>query len=172
MAELEQERLQIQAGGEVLVSAPVDGLVASRLIERGQSVVAGQPLLSLLPSGSELQAHLLVPSRAVGFVEPGDPVMLRYQAFPHQKFGHHPGTVIRISRNSLTPQSGSAFSGTGAPREPFYRVMVQLSEQTIMAYGKPEALLPGMLVEADILGEKRKLYEWLLEPLYSLSGKL
>jgi membrane fusion protein len=29
-----------------------------------------------------------------------------------------------------------------------------------------------MLLEADILGERRKLWEWVLEPLYSLSGKI
>jgi len=29
-----------------------------------------------------------------------------------------------------------------------------------------------MLVDADILGEHRKLYEWVLEPLYSLTGRL
>jgi membrane fusion protein len=29
-----------------------------------------------------------------------------------------------------------------------------------------------MLLDADILQEKRRLYEWVLEPLYTLSGKL
>lgn len=172
LAQLDQERLQIQANGEVLVTAPVGGLVAMRLIERGQMVQAGQPLLSLLPTGSELQAQLLVPSRAVGFIEPGDSVVLRYQAFPHQKFGHHMGTVIRISRNALSPQGLGTLIGNAQAGEPYYRVLVKLSNQSIMAYGKPEPLRPGMLVEADILGEKRKLYEWVLEPLYSLTGRL
>ena len=172
LAQLERERLQIQAGGEVLVKAPVAGLVASRLIERGQTVRAGQPLLSLLPTGSKLQAQLLVPSRAVGFIEPGDSVVLRYQAFPHQKFGHHRGTVIRVSRNALSPEGLGALIGNAQAGEPYYRVLVGLSEQSITAYGEAEPLRPGMLVEADILGEKRKLYEWVLEPLYSLSGRL
>ncbi len=172
LAQLERERLQVLASGEVLVKAPVAGLVASRLIQRGQTVQAGQPLLSLLPTGSELQAQLLVPSRAVGFIEPGDSVVLRYQAFPHQKFGHHEGTVIRISRNALSPQGLGALIGNAQAGEPYYRVLVGLSEQSITAYGKPEPLRPGMLVEADILGENRKLYEWVLEPLYSLTGRL
>lgn len=172
LAQLERERLQVQAGSEVLVKAPVDGLVATRLIERGQVVQAGQPLLTLLPAGSELQAQLLVPSRAVGFIEPGDSVLLRYQAFPHQKFGHHEGTVIRISRNALSPQGLGTLIGNAQAGEPYYRVLVKLSRQSITAYGKPEPLRPGMLVEADILGETRKLYEWVLEPLYSLAGRL
>lgn len=172
LAQLDQERLQIQASGEVVVKAPVEGMVASRLIERGQTVQAGQPLLSLLPTGSELQAQLLVPSRAVGFIEPGDSVVLRYQAFPHQKFGHHEGRVIRISRSALSPAGLGALLGDAQAGEPYYRVQVELSEQSITAYGKAEPLRPGMLVEADILGERRKLYEWVLEPLYSLTGRL
>jgi membrane fusion protein len=51
-------------------------------------------------------------------------------------------------------------------------VLVTLAEQSVRAYGTPEALRPGMRVEADILGERRKLYEWLLEPLFSLTGEL
>lgn len=172
LAQWAQERLQVEAGGEVLVKAPVSGLVASRLIEPGQSVQAGQPLLTLLPTGSKLQAQLLVPSRAVGFIEPGDDVMLRYQAFPHQKFGHHRGTVIQISRSALSPGGLGALIGDAQAGEPYYRVLVELSEQSVTAYGKAEPLRPGMLLEADILGERRKLYEWVLEPLYSLTGRL
>lgn len=172
LAALDQERLQIQANGEVLVKASLSGLVASRLIERGQAVQAGQPLLSVLPTGSKLQAQLLVPSRAIGFIEPGDSVVLRYQAYPHQKFGHHLGKVLRISRSAVSPAGLGALIGDAEGGEPYYRVLVELSEQSVTAYGKAEALRPGMLVEADILGERRKLYEWVLEPLYSLTGRL
>lgn len=172
LAEVDQERLQVHAGGEVLVQAPVAGVVASRLIERGQTVTAGQPLLSLLPEGSVLQAQLLVPSRSAGFIEPGDAVELRYHAYPHQKFGHHRGRVLRISRHALGTRELGSLVGAVQGTEPYYRVLVALPAQTVTAYGEREALLPGMLLEADILGEHRKLYEWLLEPLYSLTGRL
>jgi membrane fusion protein len=51
-------------------------------------------------------------------------------------------------------------------------VTVRLAQQAITAYGKPEQLKPGMLLEADVLGEKRRLIEWVFEPLYSLKGKV
>ena len=57
-------------------------------------------------------------------------------------------------------------------QEPFYRVVVALRTQTVQAYGKAERLKPGMVLDADILGEKRSLIEWVFEPLYSLKGKL
>jgi membrane fusion protein len=123
--------------------------------------------MSLLPKGSRLQAQLLVPSAAVGFIEPGDSVLLRYQAYPYQKFGHHRGKVIRVSRSAIAPAGGD-----GQSAEPYYRVLVALDEQSITAYGKQEPLRPGMRLDADILGERRKLYEWVLEPLYSLRGKV
>lgn len=166
LAMLEQERITQEANGELMLTAPVTGLVANRLIEPGQSVQPGQTLLTLLPQGSQLQAQLLVPSRAVGFVAPGDRVLLRYQAFPYQKFGHHVGRVIRVSRSATMPERGAP-----AEAEPYYRVLVALERQTITAFGKPEPLRPGMVLEADILGERRKLYEWLLEPLYSVTGR-
>lgn len=167
VAILDQEQIQQQANGELLVKAPVTGIVANRLIEPGQAVQRGQPLLSLLPKDSHLQARLLVPSRAIGFIEPGDSVLLRYQAYPYQKFGHHAGKVIRVSRSAVNPGASA-----GESAEPYYRVLVALDQQTITAYGHPEALRPGMLLDADILGERRKLYEWALEPLYSIVGKL
>lgn len=172
LAALEQERMQQEATGGLLITAPVAGLVASRLVEPGQAVQAGQPMMSLLPEGSRLQAQLMVPSSAVGFVEPGDRVLLRYQAFPYQKFGHHDGRVVRISRSAINPGESMALAGSGQETEPYYRVLVDLDLQTISAYGNPEPLRPGMLLEADILGERRRLYEWLLEPLYSLRGKI
>ena len=165
------ERVQMQTGAELLVKAPASGIVASRTVEVGQGVQPGLPLLTLLPDESGLEAQLLLPSRAIGFIEPGDSVLLRYQAFPHQKFGHHHGTVRQVSRSALAQES-SSMTGAGGSAEPVYRVRVELEAQSIMAYGKPEPLRPGMLVEADVLGESRKLYEWVLEPLYSVYGSV
>ncbi len=56
--------------------------------------------------------------------------------------------------------------------QPHYRVIVALRRQSVMAYGMPEPLRPGMLLEADILGERRRLIEWIFEPLYSVQGRV
>ena len=167
LALLEQEQVETQARGALAVSAPVDGVIATQLVKQGQAVQAGQPLLSLLPGDGKLEAELLVPSRAIGFIEPGDKVLLRYQAYPYQKFGHHQGQVERISRSAL----GASELGAQT-QEPYYRVTVALAAQTVLAYGTPELLKPGMLVDADILGERRRLIEWIFEPLYSIKGKI
>ena len=172
LAELDQERVQAYASTDLVVVAPVTGVVATQVAKQGQTVQQNQPLLSVLPQNDHLEAELLVPSRAVGFMAAGDRVMLRYQAFPYQKFGHQPGRVSRISRSALTPSELEAISVTPQQSEPYYRITVALANQTVSAFGKSEALRPGMLVDADVLGESRSLLEWILEPLHSVTRSL
>lgn len=170
LAQLEQERVETAARGALVVSAPVGGLVATQLVKPGQAVQAGQPLMSLLPGDGKLEAELLVPSRAIGFIEPGDKVLLRYQAYPYQKFGHQQGRVSRISRSALSPGDLGALIGNAQQGEPLYRITVHLRKQGVIAYGKNELLKPGMLLDADVMGERRRLIEWIFEPLYALEG--
>ena len=165
---LDQESLESGARAESVVRSPVSGTVGSLLGQSGQAVQAGQTMLSLLPDGGRLEAHLLVPSRAVGFVEPGDEVRLRYQSFPYQKFGHHMGKVARISRSALSQGELGALIGNVNGGEPHYRIVVELDRESVRAFGRDEALKPGMLLEADIFGETRSLWEWAIEPLLVL----
>ncbi|MCZ8114991.1 HlyD family efflux transporter periplasmic adaptor subunit [Silanimonas sp.] len=170
-ASLGQERLETARRNEAMIAAPVAGTVTAQLGLPGQSIQAGQPVLTLLPDGARLEAHLFVPSRAVGFVEPGDDVLLRFHAFPYQKFGQGRGEVVRVSRSALSSGELSSIAVQGSAPEPLYRVIVQLERETVEAFGKQEPLKPGMMLEADVLGEERKLWEWLLEPLYSVRGR-
>ncbi|EQD59012.1 secretion protein HlyD family protein, partial [mine drainage metagenome] len=116
------------------------------------------------------EAQLLVPSQAIGFVRSGQRVVLRYQAFPYQKFGLHEGIVTQVSRSALSPQEVSGLMGQQVT-VPLYRVMVRLDQQTVNAYGKPVGLLPGMTLQADILLDRRRLIDWVLEPLYGFGRR-
>lgn len=169
---LDQEALESGALAEAVVRSPVTGTVGSLLGQPGQAVQAGQILLSLLPEPARLEAHLWVPSRAVGFVAPGDRVRLRYQAFPYQKFGQHQGRVTRVSRSALGASELRALTENAEGGEPLYRIVVQLDRQSVRAFGKDESLKPGMLLDADIVGEKRSLWEWALEPLMAVGHRI
>ncbi|KPF67324.1 hypothetical protein IP84_13245, partial [beta proteobacterium AAP99] len=128
------------------------------------------------PNPSTLQAHFYIPTRAAGFVAPGQTVRLRYAAFPYQKFGQHQGTVLAIDRaptapSQLPPAIAAALASTasGATPEARYRVTVALTEQHILTYGQPQALKPGMLVEADIVQRESKIYRHILDPLLAFA---
>lgn len=175
ISELAQESAVSEARRTVVVPAPQSGTVTALTAVVGGNAGTTTPLLSIVPEGSKLEAHIYTPSRSIGFIKPGQQVLLRYQAFPYQKFGHQTGEVVSISNSALSPndlpvqQAGlTSLVGTG---EPVYRITVAIDRQQITAYGEPRALQPGMQLQSDILLERRKLYEWLLEPLYTLSGK-
>ena len=56
--------------------------------------------------------------------------------------------------------------------DPVYRVTVRIKSQVVTAYDQARTLKPGMLAEADIVQDTWKLWEWALEPIFSVSGKL
>ncbi len=173
LAGVAQSMAQNEMQRAVVLRAPRDGVVSMVLLKAGQMVSAGQPLVSILPAGSTLQAQLLVPSRAIGFVEPGSRVVMRYRAFSYQKFGQQYGRVTDISRSALGPAEIAALLGQQPQQaEPLYRVQVALDSQHILAYGKRESVKPGMALDADILMDRRRLIEWVFEPLYGMAHQL
>lgn len=176
ITQMNQEILDFDVKSEQIIRASKSGYVSAMNVEVGQQVSPNQLLLGIVPEQTELLANLYVPSRAVGFVKPHDKVVLRYQAFPYQKFGHANGKIVSVAKTALGKQElsglGLIFSDINSLNEPAYLVKVKLNKQTVLAYGKEKNLQIGMILEADILHENKKLYEWVLDPLYSISGKL
>ena len=162
-----QELTENEARRRIVVTAPFGGVVTAATFEAGQLVESSRPLLSILPVGTSLQAHLFAPSSAIGFIRPGNRVVLRYQAFPYQNFGHASGDVVSVSKTSIPARELEVMAAT----EPMYLITVNLRRQSITAYGEAIPLQPGMAVSADVLQDGRRLYEWMLEPLFSMTGK-
>jgi len=156
-----------------VIAAPADGSIAAVLAHSGQLVAAGTPLASILPMGEKMEVHLLADSKGIGFIREGVPVLLRYTAFPYQKFGQYGGKVTKVSRVTLRQgeANADALAAQLKPSQAQYRITVEPDRSNVMAYGKAEQLRAGMSVEADLMLDTRPLYEWLLEPLYSLRGR-
>jgi len=175
LAALAQQTAENEARQRVVVRAPQDGVVTGVLAEPGQTVTPAVALASLLPADAKLQAQLFAPSSAVGFVRAHQVVQLRYQAFPYQKFGHQSGEVVQVSRSPLQAAelAGLALPASlSASGEPLYRITVALDQQSVAAYGQPQALSPGMQLEADVLLDRRRLIEWLFEPVLGIAGRV
>ncbi|MCE9661394.1 MAG: HlyD family efflux transporter periplasmic adaptor subunit [Burkholderiales bacterium] len=158
----------------IVVRAPQDGTVSAVVAEVGQSVSAAGAMASLIPADTRLQAQLFAPSSAIGFVRPDQTVMLRYQAFPYQKFGHQSGQVVQVSKAPLQPTelAGLPLAGGVASGEPLYRITVRLDKQDVAAYGSSQALAPGMQLDADVVLDRRRLIEWIFEPVLGIASRV
>lgn len=173
LAAVRQQLEESEGRGEWLIRAASAGVVDALTVLPGQSVVAGQSLALLRPEDSPLVAELYAPTRAMGFLRRGQSVRLRYQAFPYQKFGQQPGTVLSVSAQALQPSELDAnFAGiAGRTLEPHYRVRVGLARQSLLVGTTQLPLRAGSLVDASVRLETRPLYEWLLAPLASWQGR-
>ena len=177
IAALNGDVAENEARQTLQVKAPADGIVTAVLAQEGDHVSPTSLLASVVPAEATLHAELFAPSSAVGFVQAQQPVHLRYQAFPYQKFGHQAGQVLQVSR---TPLQTAELAGLPLPEslkttssaEPLYRITVALDEQAVKAYGRAQPLVAGMQLEADVLLDKRRLIEWIFEPLLIIKGRV
>jgi membrane fusion protein len=173
-ATLEQEGTELSARNLVQLTASRNGVVGHIAAPVGQSLQAGHTVLSLLPVSTghtgELQAELYAASRAAGFVESGQAVWLRLHAFPYQKFGMLPGEVTEVSRTPVLPQDlpgglAQALLSAAQAQEPLYRITVALQANALQAFGRSQPLKAGMTLDADVIQDRRAIWEWVLEPL-------
>ena len=86
-----------------IVSAPVSGRVDSLQISVGMSVETGVPFMSIVPENARLEASLLVPARAIGFISRGQTVRVAFDPYPFQRFGFYSGTIASVSDTLLKP---------------------------------------------------------------------
>lgn len=167
LSKLSNRKVSIQEGSNLLVKAPISGVVTSIKLNVGEFASSGDYLATIIPADSKLEAEVYIPTRAIAFVRKGDEVRLRLDAFPFQKFGMAQGIVSHVSKSIVF---ASETTSTLSFDEPVYKVTIQLLQQYIMAYGNETKLIPGLLLQADINTGKRTLIEWLLEPLYIING--
>lgn len=165
---LQQETVQRHGSRITVLKAPVDGVVSGLSVTAGQSVAAGAPIASIVPTHSAMEAVLYVPSTAVGFIKPGQPVRVSYDAFPFQRFGQYHGTVQSVSQTDVPVASGP----NPQDHRAFFIVRVGLDSAHVRAYGQDIALRPGHTLSADIEIDRRRLIRCMLDPLFAFSGKL
>lgn len=163
LSDLAQRAAEIEGKRRYIVRAPMAGRVTSVLATVGRTIDPKITQLSIVPADGQFEAELFVPARAIGFIAQGQGVRLLYDAFPFQRFGAYNGTISSVSTTMLTPSEIPELLGTS--REPAYRVKVALERQTISAFGRDVPLQPDMTLRADIILERRSIFEWLLEPL-------
>ena len=164
----EQQRLEFSGARSFVITAPASGRVTALQTAPGQSVTPQRPVLMIVPAGAALQADIYAPTRAIGFVRPGQEARLLYDAFPYTRFGSFRGRVQSVSRTVLDPRE------TDVPlqlEEPVYRIRVALDSQAIVAHGGEQQLQPGMTLTANLVLERRSFFQWLLAPLYAVINR-
>ncbi|HZG07507.1 MAG TPA: HlyD family efflux transporter periplasmic adaptor subunit [Allosphingosinicella sp.] len=164
-AGLAQQRAQAESNQGYSLTTPVDGTVTALTARLGQPATEQQPLMFIMPANATPRAELYVPTSAAGFLEVGQEVRLAVDAFPYQRFGSVEARITRISSVAI-PKATSA-----GETVPVYLVTAELSDPSVMAFGRKQPLLPGMTLSARIVTQRQTLVEWLFEPLFAVRNR-
>lgn len=188
-AALQQEIAENNNRHSSQIVAPQAGMLTAITNQTGQNINGGQVLATIIPAmgasnlkdQQALEVHLYAPSKTAGFVSAGQQVLIRYNAYPYQKFGLQAGTVMDVSKTPFAPNelpqhlASTILSNAQQnilgfnSNEALYRIKVRLKQQSILAYGQAQAIKPGMTLEADVVQDRRKIWEWIIEPVLAVT---
>jgi membrane fusion protein len=163
-----QQRAQLLAARGYIVRAPVSGTVTRVLVQDGVTPGNNGRILTIAPDSAMLYARLLVPTRAIGFIERGQPANIRVDAFPFQRFGMIRGYVSQIFATVVRP--GDVLYPI-EQKEAVYEVDVFITREHINAYGEERSLRPGMTLSADLPIDRRRLWQQLFDPLLAARAR-
>lgn len=174
LAGLQQELIAAEDQREWVVRAGRDGVVTSVVATHGQPVDAAQPMAVLTGANEELVAEAYAPPQMIGQMRRGMPVALRYRAFPYQQFGQYQATVEQLEGVPVHMLNGSAASLdrlSGQAGQPLYRIRLRLRGQFVQGGGRAIALRPGMQFDASVELERRRLIDWVFDPLFRAADR-
>ena len=132
-------------------------------------VQPGTVLLTLVPKEENLRAEVWVSNEDIGFVRQGQPVKLKFAAFPFQKYGMVEGTVEHVSADSADSNTGNGTSpndkAPGKNQPLLYKALITLKAMQLEMDGSKFMLSAGMQSNAEILLGTRTVAEYLLSPV-------
>jgi membrane fusion protein len=167
MQNILQQKSRLTSESGYALDAPIAGRVTAVQTAIGRAAGGPVPLMVIAPADSPIIADIYAPSRAIGFVRPGQEVRLLYDAFPYQRFGSFAAKIKTVSRVVL---SQNELDAPLKIEEPVYRVSAELDNQQLDAFGESVPLQPGMMLTANIILDRRSFLDWLLTP-FNAVGK-
>ncbi len=179
---LAQELIKAQSKNErTRLKAPIAGTIQQLSVTTvGQVVASGQSLMTIVPLEGPIEVEALISNKDIGFVEPGQPAVVKVEAFSFTRYGTIDATVAKVSRDAVDerdapnlsdassatkPQGVAAVAPSSRTQSLVFPATVILARQSISIDGKDVPLSPGMAVTVEIKTGKRRAIDYLLSPV-------
>lgn len=164
--ELEEGRQRIRKYRDSLqrtvLRSPVNGVVkALHLFTVGGVVKPGESVMDIVPAGDQLIIEAQLPTQDIGYVQVGQPAMIRLATADVKRLGNLEGEVIHVSADAFLTEEGT----------PFYKVRIATTRDYFQRGDLRYQLFPGMEVMASIRTGQRTVLEYLLSPFIDSLGE-
>ncbi len=157
LGEARQDVMKNAAHSRLLkLTSPIDGTVQQlQVFTVGGIVPAAQPLMKIVPKEDTIEVEAMLENKDIGFVEEGQTVAVKIDAFDYTKYGVVPGRVVHVSSDAIKDEKKGLL----------YSVILVLDKSSVSVKGHDMPLSAGMSVKADIKTGSRRVIEYFLSPL-------
>lgn len=157
VASSRQDALRSDAHSKLLkLTTPVDGTVQQLTVHTvGGVVPAAQSLMQIVPKENNVEVEAFLENKDVGFVEEGQKVEVKVEAFEYTKYGTVPGRVTHVSRDAIQDEKKGLI----------YSTKITLNKSNIAVNGHDMPLSAGLSVNVEIKTGDRRIIEYVLSPL-------
>ncbi|MGA1931986.1 HlyD family type I secretion periplasmic adaptor subunit [Arcobacter sp. YIC-464] len=138
------------------VYSPTNGIVQQIFFKTiGGVTKPGEYLVEIVPTGETLLIETKIKPADIAFIYFQQKAKVKFTAYDYSIFGGLDGNVIKISADTEVDEN----------KESFYTVHIQTTKNHLSKDGKELAIIPGMVVNVDILTGKKTVLDYILKPI-------
>jgi hemolysin D len=141
--------------------------------------------MTIVPFGNSIEVQVMIANQDIGFVEVGQPAVIKVDAFPFTRYSTIDGVVEKVSRDAVDQRDSTVLSDAANAAKPqsatpsspaktqdlVFPATIQVTQRTINIDGKNVALIPGMGVSVEIKTGRRRAIDYLLSPLREIASR-
>jgi hypothetical protein len=121
----------------------------------GEVLKGGEPLVEIVPESDHFIVKAKILPKDISKVSVGQAVRVSYVAYDFSRFGVMPAKITKIAQNSTETREG----------EMYYEAWIKTDGDTFTKDNYKPTILPGMIAQVDMLGEKRSIIDYVFSPL-------
>ncbi len=144
-----------------VIRSPVDGTVNHVHTKTLGGVVSpGEAIVDIVPDDDTLLVEAQIRPGDIAFLRPGQKTVLKFTAYDFSIYGGVEGKVEYISADTILDE---------IDQQHYYQIKVRNQGGKLTdREGKELPIIPGMVVEVDILTGRRTVLQYLLKPFHRM----
>ena len=140
-----------------VVTSPVDGIVQKLYVHTvGGVIKPGDTLVEIVPTGERLYLEIKIKPTDIAFIHPGAIANVKFTAYDYSIYGGLTGKVVNISPDSITDEKENTT---------YYLIKVETDKNYLGSKEHPLRIIPGMIVDANIVTGKKTVMQYILKPI-------
>ncbi len=161
-AETEYSRVNVESTAladqvtRTAIKSPINGIVQKLYINTvGGVIKPGDNLVEIVPTEGGLLIEAKINPSDIAFIYPGQKAVVKVTAYDFSIYGSLQGKVVTISPDTVVDKNDNVY----------YIVKIQTDKKYLGSKEKPLKIIPGMMVNVDIVTGQKTILEYILKPI-------